>query len=226
MTHSQNLPWPAGFSGLVSPPCAPRQADKILAQEGAPVTMEQAGDITILLQRWRQGDAEAEALLFEAVLPDLRKLARYLMSRDRSGHTLQPSALLNEAYLRLVRAKGEDWQNRRHFFAMAAMMMRRCLVDYARARPRVRFAPMDDVTGQPPAPAVTLETAVAIGRLLDELRVSEPSLAEIIDLKFFLGFTDQETCDALGLSLRSMQRLYQKAREWLYRRLYEMPTPV
>jgi RNA polymerase sigma factor (TIGR02999 family) len=181
---------------------------------------DQVGEITILLKRWQAGDTEAEARLFEVMLPDLRRLARYLMRHNRSAQTLQPSALLNEAYLRLVQAKDPDWQNRRHFFAVAAIVMRRCLVDHFRARPLVEFVPFDDLNGAMPAGSSTLETAIAIDRALDELRKVDPELATTAELKFILGFTDKETAEALGLPLRSMQRLYQKARVWLYRRLY------
>jgi RNA polymerase sigma factor (TIGR02999 family) len=182
---------------------------------------DQAGEVTDLLKRWQTGDIAAEARLFEIVLPDLRRLAQHFMRHERAGHTLQPSALLNEAYVRLVRAKDQDWQNRRHFFSVAAMAMRRCLVDYARARPHARFQPIDGLSDKIATRLSSLETAIAIGDVLDELQKVDPEQAAIVELKFFLGFTDEETAEALGLTLRSMQRSWQAAREWIYRRLHD-----
>jgi RNA polymerase sigma factor (TIGR02999 family) len=182
---------------------------------------DEAGEITALLKLWQTGDADAEARLFDLVSPDLRRLARYFMRRDRTGHTLQPSALLNEAYLRLLKARDQNWQNRRHFFSVAAMAMRRCLVDYARSRPNARFEPINTLVDKIPARTSALETAIAIDRVLDELRRIDPGKAAIVEFKFFLGLTDQEASEALGLTLRSLQRSWQEAREWLYRRLHD-----
>jgi len=181
----------------------------------------QTGEVTTLLKLWQTGDAAAEARLVDLVLPDLRRLARYFMGRERKGHTLQSSALLNEAYLRLIKAKDQNWQNRRHFFSVAAMAMRRCLIDYARARPNARFEPVEGLIEEIPAHSSSLETAIAIDKILDELHKLDPEQAAIVEFKFFLGLTDAETSQALGLPLRSMQRSWLKAREWLYRRLYD-----
>src|SRR5689334_23090484 len=104
-----------------------------------------AGEVTMLLQAWSQGDRTVEQRLFELVLPDLHKLAEYFMRRERPDHSLQPTALLNEAYFRLVGARERDWQNRRHFFAIAARVMRRFLINHARARPKGQKIGMDDV---------------------------------------------------------------------------------
>jgi RNA polymerase sigma-70 factor (ECF subfamily) len=226
MITTQELPWRAISDALALPACAAKPVDTIIAATGGAEMKDQPGDITILLKRWKDGDPDAEAPLFEAVFPHLRRLARYLMSRDRAGHTLQPSALLNEAYCRVVKAKDQDWQNRRHFFAVCAMMMRRCLVDYARARPPVQFVSLEEVNGRRPEGRSAIEDAVAVDLVLDELRTAQPEMATIIDMKVFLGFTDEETCEALDLPLRSMQRLYQKAREWLFRRLYAQHAPA
>src|ERR1700680_5212867 len=100
---------------------------------------EPMGDITQLLHAWRAGDREAENQLFALVLPNMRRLAHYLMKRERKGHTLQPTELVDQIYFRLVAAKDRDWQNRKHFFAIAARAMRRYLIDHARGRPSAEF---------------------------------------------------------------------------------------
>src|SRR5215471_8861328 len=97
------------------------------------------GEITLLLREWRAGDREAESKLFELLLPDLRKIAVRCFRGERPGHTLQPTALINEAFLRLACAKNIDWRDRGHFLALSATIMRRYLIDHARSRPRVAF---------------------------------------------------------------------------------------
>ena len=180
------------------------------------------GEVTRLLQQWRRGDAGAEARLFELILPDLRRLAGRFMRHERPGHTLSPTALLNETYLRLAGAREHDWQNRRHFFAVAARSMRRYLIDYARARPRASFIPVDGDLAMPPA-ATALETALAVDAVLDELDREHPDHSAVVELKFFLGMTDQEAADALGVPLRTAQRRWHVARAWLFTRLQPSP---
>src|SRR6267154_2672268 len=103
------------------------------------------GDITQLLQKWREGDREAENELFRLVFPSLRRLAHYLMRGERKGHTLQPTELVDQLYFRLVSAKDRDWQNRAHFFAIAGRAMRRYLIDYARGRPNATIVPLEGI---------------------------------------------------------------------------------
>src|SRR6187551_1583182 len=100
---------------------------------------ESMGDVTQLLQQWREGSREAEAELFELVLPNLRRLAHYLMKGERKGHSLQPTELVDQIYFRLVAARDRDWRNRQHFFAIAGRAMRRHLIDHARGRPDAEF---------------------------------------------------------------------------------------
>src|SRR5437868_3649136 len=100
---------------------------------------EEAGEITLLLQRWREGSHTAENELFAVVMPNLRRLARHMMARERKGHTLQATELIDQIYFRMVAAKDRDWRNRQHFFAIAARAMRRYLIDYARGRPDAQF---------------------------------------------------------------------------------------
>src|SRR5579863_528435 len=99
----------------------------------------ESSDITRLLHEWRDGSREAENELFSRVMPDLRRLARYFLRGERKGHSLQPTELVDQIYVRLVAAKNQDWQNRGHFFAIAARAMRRHLIDHARGKPGVRF---------------------------------------------------------------------------------------
>lgn len=177
------------------------------------------GEITQLLQKWRSGSREAEERLFELVLPRLRQQAHQYMRGERRDHTMQPTELVNEIYFRLVDAKDRDWQNRGHFFAIAARAMRRYLIDYARGRPGVVFLPMESLAGQLRSGKSKIELALAMDELLDELSKQHPELCSVVELKFFLGLTDEETADVMGVSVRTMQRMWQDARRWLWERL-------
>src|SRR5579862_6028739 len=126
---------------------------------------EHTADITGLLRKWREGDREAENQLFELVLPNLRRLARHLMRGERKDHTLQPTELVDQIYLRMVQAKDRDWQNRQHFFAIAARAMRRYLIDHARGRPNADFVALEGIENLLPASSIKLDLAVTIDRL-------------------------------------------------------------
>jgi RNA polymerase sigma factor (TIGR02999 family) len=174
------------------------------------------GDITQLLQAWRAGDREAENELFALVLPNMRRLAHYLMKRERKGHTLQPTELVDQVYFRLVAAKDRDWQNRQHFYAIAARAMRRYLIDYARGRPNAEFVALEGMDNFIKADSAKLDLAVTIDRLLDQLGETKPEWCMLVEVKYFLGLTDEEAAETLGLKLRSMQRMWREARQWLY----------
>jgi len=174
------------------------------------------GDITQLLHKWREGSREAENELFVLVLPNLRRLARYLMNGERKGHSMQPTELIDQIYLRLVRAKNRDWQNRAHFFAIAGRAMRRYLIDHARARPKVDFLPFEGLKDFLPADSAKVDLAITVDRLLDQLAETRPEWCRLVGVKYFLGLTDEEAADALGMKLRSMQRMWLDARQWLY----------
>ena len=150
-------------------------------------------------------------------MPDLRKLAHYLMAGERKEHSLQATELVNQGYMRLVSARGQDWQNRAHFFAIAARAMRRHLIDHARGKPGVRITAL----GSEEFPAVNpqLDLAVTIDGLLDELSASHPDWCRIVEVKYFLGLTDEEASEGLGVSLRTLQRGWRDARQWLFERL-------
>jgi RNA polymerase sigma factor (TIGR02999 family) len=177
------------------------------------------GEVTRLLHAWGGGDRSVEDRLFELVLPDLRKLAENMLRRERPDHSLQPTALLNEAYCRLLKARERDWQNRSHFFAIAARAMRRLLIEHARARPKGARIPIDGLQEFLRGRDAQLELALAVDGLLDDMAPAHASWCSIVELKFFLGFTDEEAAEALGLPLRSLQRQFGDARRWLYEKL-------
>jgi RNA polymerase sigma factor (TIGR02999 family) len=180
---------------------------------------ESEPDITQLLQKWSEGDETAERQLFSVVFPDLRRLAHHLMQGERKGHTLQATELVNQVYFRLVAAKSRDWQNRRHFFAIAARAMRHYLIDYARGRPHADFVALDGIENLLPAGSPKLDQAISIDRLLDQLAAKKPEWSMLVEVKYFLGLTDDEAADVLGMKLRTMQRMWVEARKWLFERM-------
>jgi len=180
---------------------------------------EPPNQITHLLHQWQTGDSAAEAELFDLLMPDLRRLARNFFSRERQGHTLQPTALVNEAFLRLASAKGIDFHDRGHFLAIAARIMRRYLIDHSRGRPGVEIVPMEGIPERVLGDRTPVELALAIDMLLDELGKESPTRRSVVELKFYLGLTDYDAAAALNLSLRSSQREWFVARKWLFERL-------
>ena len=181
------------------------------------------GEITILLKQWRAGDRGVESQIFESLMPDLRKIARNCFRGERPGHTLQPTALVNEAFLRLAKAKNIDWQDRGHFLALAARVMRRYLIDHARSQPSVLFLPMEGLPERILGSHTPLELAMSIDTLLDELERESQQRRAVVELKFFLGMTDEEAAEALDLPLRTVQREWHRARRWLFERLTKQP---
>ena len=179
---------------------------------------EQVGEITQLLHQWRAGAAEAENELFNRLNTDLRRLARYLMKGERQGHSLQATELVDQIYVRLVAAKDRDWQNRQHFFAIAGRAMRRHLIDHARGRPPGEFVGIKGVEALLPAGTVRLDFALTIDRLLNDLAQSKPEWSNLVEMKYFLGLTDEEAAEVLGMKLRTIQRMWRDARQWLFER--------
>ena len=183
--------------------------------------MEQT-QITQLLQQVRGGDREAFDRLFPLVYVELRRLAGAYMRHERPDHTLQATAVVHEAYVKLVGSGGVEWQDRAHFFAVAAQQMRRILVDHARA---VRAAKRG-------GPAVKLsldevnrvaekrdEDVVAIDDALTELEKRDARAARVVELRFFGGLTDKETAEVLGVAVATTRRDWEFARAWLFRHL-------
>ena len=181
--------------------------------------MSGPSDITDLLRRWRDGNRDAENDLFVLVMPNLRRLAHYLMKGERKGHSLQATELVNQVYFRLVSAKDRDWRNRQHFFAIAVRAMRRYLIDHARGRPRQEFVALGGMEDMLPANSDKIELAFMIDKLLDQLSQTKPDWCTVVEAKFFLGLTDEEAAEMLGLNLRTMQRMWRDARMWLFERI-------
>ncbi len=177
---------------------------------------EQVGEITELLNQWRQGSAVAENELFDRVNPDLRRLAHYLLRGERKGHSLQATELVDQIYIRLVAAKDRDWQNRQHFFAIAARAMRRHLIDQARGRADAERVGLEKLEAFLPATSVKIDFAIMVDRLLNQLAKHQPEWCTLVELKYFLGLTDEEAAEVLGVKLRTIQRMWRDARQWLF----------
>jgi RNA polymerase sigma factor (TIGR02999 family) len=180
-------------------------------------------EITQLLRQWGAGDRQAEEGLFELLLPDLRLIAGRCFLGERLGHTLQPTALVNEAFLRLAKIKNIEWQDRGHFLAVAARIMRRYLIDHARARPNINFLPMEGLPERVLGNHTPLELAITVDALLDELETESHQRRAVVELKFFLGLTDAEAAEALNLTLHTLQREWYRSRRWLFERLCAEP---
>ena len=177
------------------------------------------GRITVLLRQWRTGDSKAQDELFETLMPELRKIARACFRGERPGHLLQPTALVNEAFLRLAKANHVDWHDRGHFLALAARIMRHYLIDQARSQHSVLFLPIEGVPERILSHSTPLEFSITLDRLLDEMEEESQQRRAIVELKYFLGHTDEEAAEALGVSLRSVQRDWFRAKRWLVDRL-------
>ena len=178
------------------------------------------GDVTRLLERYRAGDRDAEAELFSSVYSELHRLAAHYLRGERPDHTLQPTALVNEAYLRLVGQREKGWQNRAHFVAVSAKIMRQVLVDFARRAKEekrdfgIAPQPLDDATlgadGEDPALVLDLDAA------LTQLSEYDERQARIVELRYFAGLSVEETASLLGVSSRTVKREWTLARVWLH----------
>ena len=186
------------------------------------MTQSSTHEVTQLLIDWSNGDKAALDRLMPLIYEELRRLAHRYISRERPGHTLQTTALVNEAYLRLIKRKSVHWANRAHFFAIAAQLMRGILVDHARAHAYqkrgggARKVALDEVM------VVSQERAaevVALDDALKGLAEIDPQLGRIVELKFFGGLTVEEIAEVLGLSAATVKREWSTAKAWLYREL-------
>lgn len=182
---------------------------------------EQQAEVTSWLNRWSNGDSDALDHLMPLVYPELKKTAQAYLSGERPDHTLQPTALLNEVYLRLDGHKGQDsWRNRKQFFAFAARLMRQILVDWARRRlaekhgagvPHISIDGLDFEFKSPPNP----EQLVDLDRALTSLEAEDSDLASLVMLRFFGGLTVVETASVLGISRAAANRRWVVAKRWL-----------
>jgi RNA polymerase sigma factor (TIGR02999 family) len=198
------------------------------------VTASETAGITVLLKAWRDGDRSALDRLTPLLYGELRRLAYRFMQQERAEHTLQATALVNEAYLRLVDIKAVDWQDRAHFMAVASQTMRRVLVDAARARAaEKRGGGMERLDGGAsgvdldgmPAPGTDRALEVcALDEALDALARMDPRRAQVIELRFFGGLTVEETAELLQISPQSVMRDWKLARAWLMRELRASPA--
>jgi len=180
------------------------------------ITREQ---ITVLLQAMRQGDQSAASKLIPLVYPDLRRLAARFMREERRGHTLQPTALVHEVYIKLIGAMKLDWQDRAHFFAVAARMMRRILADYGRKRgadKRGGSRRKVDLEGLLLAKEQDLDTILTIDSLLSRMEKIDARLCRVVELRYFGGLSEQETAAALGVAAITVEREWKLAKAWLY----------
>jgi RNA polymerase sigma-70 factor (ECF subfamily) len=186
--------------------------------------MPGTGEITQILGRVAEGDPQAYDELLPKVYAELHHLAAHYLGLERADHSLQPTELVNEAFLRLSGQTEVEWKSRAHFFAIAAQAMRRVLVDHARARQRlkrgggVRNVPLDDsvnVAGAPPIDVLALEEA------LTKLEEMDPRKVQVIELLYFGGLTVQQAADVLGVTPRTVERDWRYARTWIFGQLLD-----
>lgn len=185
--------------------------------------MQPPEGITQLLTKWSNGDQSALDELMPLVYEELRRRASAYLRRERAGHTLQPTALVNEAYLKLVDQRSAHWQNRAQFYGIAAQLMRRILVDHARVKyaekrggadqQRLSITSAQGLTTKPNLDVLALNEA------LDELATLDPQQSRIVELKFFGGLSIEETAEIMGLGHATVERDWKMARAWLRRKL-------
>jgi len=185
--------------------------------------MQKPEGITQLLVDWSKGDQKALEKLMPLVYSELHRLAGNYLRRERPGHTLQPTALVNEAYLKLIDQENARWQNRAQFFGVSAQLMRRILVDHARAhqadkrggsdQQRLSITSAGQLTAKPETDLLPLHEA------LQELAAIDPQQSRIVELKFFGGLSIEETAEVLGIGHATVERDWKMARAWLRRRL-------
>jgi RNA polymerase sigma factor (TIGR02999 family) len=186
--------------------------------------VRQDADLTGLLQAWSRGDAEALAHLAPLVHRELREMARRLLADERRDGRWQPTELVQESYLRLLDWSGVQWQNRAHFYATTARMMRRVLVDAARARQSAKrgggahHQALTGPTADIAAPEAHVDV-VALEDALNRLAEVDPRPSQVVELRFFGGFSVEETAEALGVSVRTVINDWNTARVWLHRQL-------
>lgn len=184
---------------------------------------DRRGDVTLLLCKLKQGDRDAAHQLIPLVYQELRKIAGAYMRDERPDHTLQPTALVNEAYLRLADQTRVDWRDRAHFFGVAARMMRRVLVDHARehlagkrggGQAKLALEGLGIEVGPP-----KVEEVLLVDQALEKLKEFDPRQEQIVEMHYFGGMSVEETAEALGISARTVDREWAMARAWLRREL-------
>jgi RNA polymerase sigma factor (TIGR02999 family) len=190
--------------------------------------LPQEQPITALLHEFASGDKSALDRLVPLIYPELRKLARGYMSHERPGHTLQPTALVHEAYVRLIRQEQPDYRSRAHFMGVAAQVMRQILIDHARTRDAekrgggvAKFS-LEMAAGKPVAPPSTI---IAIDEALEQLARNDPLKAKLIEMRFFGGMSAEESAEVLKLSVTEVRRHLRVGQAWLHRELDQKAAP-
>lgn len=185
--------------------------------------MEQAQEITILLREWNEGRGEAIDRLLPLVYNELHKQARRYLRRERQGHTLQTTALINEAYIKLIGQNNVEWESRDHFFAIAAKMMRRILVDHARTKHREKRGGNDVKLPLDDAIHIAVDERdvdlIALDEALNRLEKLDEQQARIVELRYFSGLSLEQTAEALKISRATTARDWAMAKAWLHREL-------
>jgi RNA polymerase sigma factor (TIGR02999 family) len=188
---------------------------------------ERKNQVTQILHDWSGGDREAPERLMPLVYDEMRRIARSFISRERQGHTLQPTALVNEVYLRLVDQNSLTWQSRAHFYSVAASMMRRVLIDHARAHATekrgggaIRLS-IEDVQVPVEERAANF---VAMDEALERLSQFNERGRKIVEMRFYAGMSEEEIAEVLGVSTRTVLRDWKAARVWLFRELSQNPS--
>jgi RNA polymerase sigma factor (TIGR02999 family) len=179
-------------------------------------------DVTLLLQAMERGDEKASEELLPLVYNDLRQLASFRMSQEAAGHTLQPTALVHEAWLRIIGSNQPSWQSRVHFFSAAAEAMRRILIESARRKARLKHGggkERVDIDSIELAETTPDEKLLLVDEALYELEQDNPERARVVVLKYFGGLTNEEVSETLGISVRTVNRHWLCAKTWLFRKL-------
>lgn len=179
-------------------------------------------DITLMLESVSAGDRLASEQLLPVVYEELRRLAAARMSHEEAGHTLQPTALVHEAWLRLVGGGVQPWQNRAHFFGAAAEAMRRILIERARRKSRLKRGSgqaLLDIADLDVATAMPDDKVLMVDEALEELQKEDPEKARIVMLKFFAGLTNEQAAEVLNVNERTVRRQWEFAKAWLFERI-------
>jgi RNA polymerase sigma factor (TIGR02999 family) len=182
----------------------------------------QDGEVTILLRDWTAGKPEALDRLFEAVYPELRRIAGALFRNERPEHLLQPTSVVNELFLKLIRQRSLRFEDREHFYSLSARLMRRVLMDHARSQLRSKRdggvqVPFEEGLAWIEASSVD---AIDLDRVLNELEALDPRQCRMVEFRFFLGFTAEETAELINTSKATVDRELRFVRAWLYERLH------
>ncbi|HEU5237399.1 MAG TPA: sigma-70 family RNA polymerase sigma factor [Pyrinomonadaceae bacterium] len=207
------------------------KSDKIAAPpiRAANMMMAATSGVTQLLNDWQDGDRSALEKLTPLIYEELRRIAHRYVQRERSGHTLQTTALVNEAYVRLAGHKTPVWQSRSHFFAVTAQVMRHILIDHARRRRYLKHGGQLQQVSLEEASLMTEHRAaelMALDEALDELKQFDSRKSKVVELRYFGGLSLEETATTLGMSAMTVRRDWRAAKAWLFRRMRESDRPM